>query len=143
MTSATIHLRCKPKDFRFQISDFIISHYLQSLTPRGQKPNKNQRINNHDISAHEFYSNTNSKWPVSFLRFKFYRVHGCMSFFFYDNNIVFNENINFKLINMRPAPTYISGFEMCSHINSRDLQEPVGRTATISLSFSKYSKYIT
>ena len=66
-----------------------------------------------------------------------------MSFFFYDNNIVFNENINFKLINMRPAPTYISGFEMCSHINSRDLPKPVGRTATISLSISKYSKYIT
>ena len=32
---------------------------------------------------------------------------------------------------------------MRSHINSRDLPKPVGRTATISLSFSKYSKLFT
>ena len=37
----------------------------------------------------------------------------------------------------------LQGFEMCSHINSRDLPKPVGRTATISLSFSKYSKHLT
>ena len=35
-------------------------------------------------------------------------------------------------------------FEMSSHINSRDLPKPVGRTATnISLPFRKYSKHFT
>ena len=67
----------------------------------------------------------------------------CMFFLLYKTN---RFHVAVGLFSNRPQRTSKCGkniSEMCSHINRRDLPKPLGRTATMSLSLSKYSKQFT